>query len=75
MLSQIGFDRSLEHLAQQLMWHAIAMLGDLDMRVGTNLATLSLGVFVRAGRQRYCSAVQAVNCRQARSEPPNDRSR
>ena len=42
MLSQIGFDRSLEHLAQELIWHAIAMLSDLDMRVETHLATLSL---------------------------------
>ena len=41
ILSQIGFDQiSLERLAQQLMWHAIAMLGDLDMIVETDLARL-----------------------------------
>ena len=40
---------SLERLAQQLMWHAIARLGDLDMIVETDLAALSLGVFVRVG--------------------------
>jgi glycosyltransferase involved in cell wall biosynthesis len=31
------------------MWHAIARLGDLEMIVETDLAALSLGVFVRVG--------------------------
>src|ERR1700751_1066563 len=44
-------DPRLDLLADQLVRHAVEMLGDLDVVVETDPAALPLGVFVRERRQ------------------------
>ena len=47
-----GGDPRLDLLAEQLVRHAVVVLGDLDMVVEADPAALPLGVFVGLGRQR-----------------------
>ena len=44
-------DARLDLLAEQLMRHAVVMLGDLDVIVETDPAALPLGVLVSQRRQ------------------------
>ena len=47
-----GSDARLDLLAEQLVRHAVVMLGDLDVIVEADPAALPLGVFVGQRRQR-----------------------
>ena len=47
-----GGDPRLDLLADQLVRHAVVVLGDLDVIVEVDPAALPLGVFVGLGRQR-----------------------
>ena len=51
-LDRGGGDPRLDLLADQLVRHAVVVLGDLDMVVEVDPAALPLGVFVGFGRQR-----------------------
>ena len=50
-LDRGGGDPRLDLLADQLLRHAVVVLGDLDMIVEADAAALPLGVFVGFGRQ------------------------
>src|SRR5205823_6133218 len=51
-LDRRGSDARLDLLAEQLVRHAVVMLGDLDVIVEADPAALPLGVFVGQRRQR-----------------------